>query len=257
MKLEIFKNNEFGAVRVLADERGDIWFALVDVCNALDIKNPRDAKTRLKKDGVGITDGVDSLGRKTKITIINEANLYRLIFQSKKQEAIKFQDWVVEEVIPAIRKYGLYATDEVIEKTLNNPDFMIEILQELKKERQARLKAENKINLLTHTKKTYTTTEIAKELGFKSANELNKKLNELGIQYKVNGTWVLSAKYANKGYESIKQVSLSNAKVVYDRRWTQKGREFLLDLFANQDFSKTTPALQVNNSKGIQNEEAI
>ena len=257
MKLEIFKNNEFGAVRVLADERGDVWFALVDVCNALDIKNPSDAKKRLKKDGVATTEGIDRLGRIQTITIINEANLYRLIFQSKKQEAIKFQDWVVEEVIPAIRKYGLYATDEVIEKTLNNPDFMIEILQELKKERQARLKAENKINLLTHTKKTYTTTEIAKELGFRSANELNKKLNELGIQYKVNGTWVLSAKYANKGYIEQKQGFKADGLPIYYPRWTQKGREFLLELFSNQDFSKSNPALQVNNFKGPENEKAI
>ena len=53
------------------------------------------------------------------------------------------------------------------------------------------------------------------------------------IQYKVNDTWVLSAKYADKEYESIKQVTLANGKVVYDRRWTQKGREFLLELFKN------------------------
>ena len=233
MKLEVFNNKTFGAVRVLADERGDVWFALVDVCNALGIKNPSDAKTRLKKDGVATTEGIDRLGRTQTITIINEANLYRLIFQSKKEEAIKFQDWVVEEVIPAIRKYGLYATDEVIEKTLNNPDFMIKLLEELKKERKEKAKLQEKITLLTHTKKTYTTTEIAKELGFRSARELNEKLKEMKIQYKVNDTWVLSAKYADKGYESIKQISLINGNVVYDRRWTQKGREFLLELFKN------------------------
>jgi len=239
MKLEVFNNKTFGAVRVLADEKGDVWFALVDVCNALGIKNPSDVKTRLKKDGVGITEGIDRLGRTQTITIINEANLYRLIFQSKKEEAIKFQDWIVEEVIPAIRKYGLYATDEVIEKTLNNPDFMIDLLQKYKKEKEEKAKLQEKITLLTHTKKTYTTTEIAKELGFRSARELNKKLEEMKIQYKVNDTWVLSAKYADKGYESIKQISLINGNVVYDRRWTQKGREFLLELFKNYT---TSPA---------------
>ena len=249
MKLEIFKNNEFGAVRVLADEKGEVWFTLVDICNALDIKNPRDAKTRLKEDGVGVTDGVDSLGRKSQITIINEANLYRLIFQSKKEEAIKFQDWVVEEVLPAIRKHGLYATDEVIEKTINNPDFMIELLQELKKERAEKQKLAKKVNILTHSDRTYTSTEIAKELGFKSARELNEKLREMKIQYKVNDTWVLSAKYADKGFGSIKQVTLANGKVVYDRRWTQKGREFLLSLFQNS--TKQTPALQDNKTENI------
>ena len=234
MKLEVFNNKTFGAVRVLADEKGDVWFALVDVCNALGIKNPSDVKAKqLKRDGVDTIYGVDSLGRKSKIIIINEANLYRLIFQSRKEEAIKFQDWIVEEVIPAIRKYGLYATDEVIEKTLNNPDFMIDLLQKYKKEKEEKAKLQQKITLLTHTKKTYTTTEIAKELGFRSARELNEKLKDMKIQYKVNNTWVLSAKYADKGYESIKQISLFNGNVVYDRRWTQKGREFLLELFKN------------------------
>ena len=231
MKLEIFKNNKFGAVRVLADEKNEPWFALVDVCDALGIKNPSDAKTRLKKDGVGITEGIDRLGRTQTITIINEANLYRLIFQSKKEEAIKFQDWVVEEVIPAIRKHGLYATDEIIAKTLNNPDFMIELLQKLKKEREEKAKLQEKVTLLTHTKKTYTTTEIAKELGFRSARELNKKLEEMKIQYKVNNTWVLTAKYADFGYESIKQNILDNGTIIYDRKWTGTGREFLLNLF--------------------------
>ena len=257
MKLEIFKNNEFGAVRVLADERGEPWVVLSDVCKILGLSNPTKVANSIDKDDLTIIQVTDNLGRIQKVNAVNESGLYQVIFQSRKPEAKKFKKWVTGEVLPAIRKHGLYATDEVIEKTLNNPDFMIEILQELKKERQARLKAENKINLLTHTKKTYTTTEIAKELGFRSANELNKKLNELGIQYKVNGTWVLSAKYANKGYESIKQVSLPNAKVVYDRRWTQKGREFLLELFSNQDFSKTNPALQVNNFKGPENEKVI
>ena len=234
MKLEIFRNKTFGSVRVLAGDKGEVWFALVDVCNALGIKNPSDVKAKqLKKDGVDTIYGVDSLGRKSQIIIINEANLYRLIFQSRKAEAIKFQDWVVEEVLPAIRKHGLYATDEVIEKTINNPDFMIELLQELKKERAEKQKLAKKVNILTHSDRTYTSTEIAKELGFKSANQLNKALEEMKIQYKINDTWVLSAKYADKGFGSIKQVTLANGKVVYDRRWTQKGREFLLELFKN------------------------
>ena len=215
MKLEIFKNNEFGEVRVLADEKGEVWFSLLDICNSLDIKNPRDAKTRLKKDGVGVTDVIDRFGRNQTMTIINEANLYRLIFQSRKEQAVKFQDWVVEEVLPAIRKHGLYATDEVIEKTINDPDFMIELLQELKKERTEKQKLAKKVNILTHSDRTYTSTEIAKELGFKSANQLNKALEEMKIQYKINDTWVLSAKYADKGFGSIKQVTLANGKVVY------------------------------------------
>jgi len=139
MEIKVF-NGDFGSIRVLKDENNNAWFALVDVCNALDIKNPRDAKSRLKEDGVGNTDAIDSLGRKQNITIINEANLYRLIFQSRKKEAIRFQDWVTEEVLPAIRKYGAYLTPEKTEELINNPDLIIELATNLKKEREEKLK---------------------------------------------------------------------------------------------------------------------
>ena len=269
MKLEIFKNNEFGAVRVLADERGEPWMVAKDVCDVLGYANSRDAINDNvdEEDRINLKEILKSsqqlhlvkqdLKLRYDTILINESGLYSLILRSNKPEAKKFKKWVTGEVLPAIRKHGLYATDEVIEKTLNNPDFMIEILQKLKEEKQARLKAENKINLLTHTKKTYTTTEIAKELGFRSANELNKKLNELGIQYKVNGIWVLNAKYADKEYMEQKQGFKADGLPIYYPRWTQKGREFLLELLSNQDFSKSNPALQVNSSKGIQNEKVI
>ncbi len=233
MKLEVFNNKTFGAVRVLADERGDVWFVLSDVCRVLGLSNPTKVANTIDKDDLTIIQVTDNLGRIQKVNAVNESGLYQVIFQSRKSQAKKFKKWVTSEVLPAIRKYGLYATDEVIEKTLNNPDFMIKLLEELKKERDEKAKLQEKITLLTHTKKTYTTTEIAKELGFRSARELNKKLEDMKIQYKVNDTWVLSAKYADKGYESIKQISLINGNIVYDRRWTQKGREFLLELFKN------------------------
>lgn len=90
---------------------------------------------------------------------------------------------------------------------------------------------EDKIEVLTHVNKLYTSTEIAKELGLKSATELNKLLSDKKIQYKINNTWVLTAKYSNIGYESIKQTVLDNGKVIYDRKFTQIGRDFILNLF--------------------------
>lgn len=84
------------------------------------------------------------------------------------------------------------------------------------------------INILTHVNKLYTATEIAKELGFKSAIEFNKKLCEDKIQYKTNGTYILYSEHAGFGYDSIKQNVLDNGRVIYDRKWTQIGREFLL-----------------------------
>lgn len=139
--LKIFDNEEFGQVRtsVIDDEP---YFALNDVCRILEINNPRMAKTRLNKDGVSSTDGVDSLGRRTDVTMINESNLYKLVFQSRKPEAERFADWVTSEVLPAIRKHGAYMTDGVIERTLTDPDYLIMLATNLKEEKAKRALAE-------------------------------------------------------------------------------------------------------------------
>lgn len=87
---------------------GEPWFVAIDVCSALGIANSRDAVSKLDTDDVGTTDGVDSLGRRAKLTIVNESGLYSLTFQSRKEEAKKFKRWVTKEVLPQIRKTGTY-----------------------------------------------------------------------------------------------------------------------------------------------------
>ena len=215
-------------VRVIME--GDTpWFVAKDVCEVLEISHHRDALSRLEEDERGSVV-VDTLGGKQNLSAVNEYGIYSLIFNSRKPQAKEFKRWVTHEVIPSIRKHGLYATKDTAEKILNDPSFLIKALQTLEEERQARKKAEGTVAILTHVNKVYTTTEIAKELGLRSANALNNKLSELGIQFKQNGTWVLYSRYADKGYTQIKQNALDNGKVVYDRKWTQIGREFILNL---------------------------
>lgn len=161
---------------------------------------------------------------------IPENIFYRLAMKAKNETAEKFQAKVADEIIPSIRKHGLYATDNVIDQILDNPDFGIELLTKLKEERAARVEAERKNAILMHVNKTYTMTEIAKELGMKSAIQLNKLLAEKKIQYQVNGTWVMYSRYRDLGYEEIKQEVLDSGKVIYHRRITQMGREFILKL---------------------------
>ena len=108
------------------------------------------------------------------------------------------------------------------------PKTYLEALKELVKVEEEKIALEYRVNNLVHSKKLYTTTEIAKELGFKSANALNNILEEDKIQYKVNGTWVLCSKYSDKDYVSIKQTELDNGKIIYDRKWTGIGRDFLI-----------------------------
>ena len=140
-ELKIFDNEEFGQVRtsIIDDEP---YFSLNDVCWILDIANPRNVKARLNGDGVHSMDGVDSIGRRTDVTMINEPNLYKLVFQSRKPEAERFADWVTSEVLPAIRKHGAYMTDGVIERTLSDPDYLIMLATNLKEEKAKRALAE-------------------------------------------------------------------------------------------------------------------
>ena len=143
-KIQIFNNPSFGEVRV-AEVNGEPMFCLADVCKALDIKNVSDCKSRLKQDGVVTTDTIDSMGRTQQAIFVNESNLYKCIFQSRRPDAEKFQDWVFDGVLPSIRKHGAYMTDEAIEKTLTDPDYLIKLATTLKEEKQRRIEAENKL----------------------------------------------------------------------------------------------------------------
>lgn len=91
------------------------------------------------------------------------------------------------------------------------------------------------VKRLIHDNKTYTASQIAKELNLRSANELNKILSEKEIQYKQNETWLLYAKYADCGYVSIKQMELDNGKIIYDRRFSGKGRDFIINLLQTSE----------------------
>lgn len=232
--LQIFNSEEFGEVRTV-EIGNEPWFIGKDVAVALGYAKPENAITRhVDKDDKTLTpiQGGCSTGIQN-TTLINESGLYALIFGSKLESAKRFKHWITNEVLPAIRKHGLYATDNVIDNILNNPDFGIELLTKLKEERTARVEAERKNAILMHVNKTYTVTEIAKELGLRSATQLNKILAEKKIQYSVNGTWVMYSKYSDLGYEEIKQEVLDSGKIIYHRRITQMGREFILSLFQN------------------------
>lgn len=231
-ELKIFNNNEFGQIRTIVIDN-EPMFCLADLCRALELTNPAMVKTRLNEKGINSIDTLTKGGNQ-KLLYINESNLYKTIFQSRKESAERFSDWVTSEVLPSIRKHGIYATDKVIDDILNNPDFGIELLTKLKEERAARVEAERRNAILTHVNKTYTMTEIAKELNMKSAIQLNKLLAGKKIQYQVNNTWVMYSQYSDLGYEEIKQEVLDNGKVIYHRRITQIGREFILNLFQDK-----------------------
>lgn len=155
--------------------------------------------------------------------------------------ALVFAQWLSPEFyiwcndrIKELLTRGLTATDNMIEKILNDPDLGIQLLTQLKEERSKRKEAEQVVTILTHTNKTYTATEIAKELGFKSAIEFNQRLADKHIQFKQNGTWIPYADYAQQGWFEIKQEVLDNGHIIYHRRITGLGRKAFNQMFKEE-----------------------
>lgn len=133
--LQIFTYNS-NEVRTIQRD-GDPWFVLKDVCQVLGIGNSRMAAERLDADEKGVSQ-IDTPGGKQEMSIINESGLYNVILRSDKPEAKPFRKWVTSEVLPTIRKHGMYATAETVEKMLSDPDAMIQVFTALKEERAAR-----------------------------------------------------------------------------------------------------------------------
>lgn len=139
-QLQIFENPEFGAVRTVESD-GEAWLVGKDVAQALGYTNPRKAMSdHVDEEDKGVTK-CDTLGGSQSVTIINESGLYSLVLSSKLPTARKFRHWVTSEVLPSLRRHGLYAVDEL----LNNPDLMIQAMEQLKAERAKNLQLSEKV----------------------------------------------------------------------------------------------------------------
>ena len=134
MNLEIFKNNGF-EIRggIINDEP---YFVLADVCKALELSNPSMVAKSLDEDDLSSTEVIDSMQRKQNAITISESGLYQCIFQSRKQEAKQFKKWVTSEVLPSIRKHGMYVKAELLADT----DLLIDTLNQLRDERDKAIK---------------------------------------------------------------------------------------------------------------------
>ena len=169
-----------------------------------------------------------------------------MVLGSKLPTAKKFKRWVTSDVLPSIRKHGLYAMDEI----LANPDVLINALTELKEERQKRKKLEsetvelsraitemqpkvNYVDIVLKSKSTVNISQIAQDYGM-TATKMNKILAELRVQHKIGGQWVLYKDYLQNGYVQSETVEIERSSGIKDTvmhtKWTQKGRLFLYEL---------------------------
>lgn len=236
-----FKGND---VRTLLIE-GEPWFIGKDVADILGYsrtaKAIQDHVEDEDKDAVPIQD---SIGRKQATPIINESGLYGLILSSKLPAAKEFKHWVTHEVLPSIRKNGAYLTAEKAEEILLNPDTIIALAQQVKKERTGRLIAEQTIgelqpkadycDIILESKGAIATSVIAKDYGL-TPQSLNKILHDEHIQYKSGETWLLYQDLVDLGYTKSNTFYDNNGWAHVQTKWTQKGRLMINDLLKKKD----------------------
>ena len=270
LERQVFNNSQFGELRISGTPDKPM-FCLNDVCKALGLGNVTALKSRLDEKGF-TTIKVLTSGGNQQMIFINEPNLYRCIFQSRKAEAEQFQDWVFNEILPSIRKSGGYIATQVNEtpemimaRALKVAEHTIEEhekrMKALAEENEAQKRINKQLEADTQMKaeeikkltpdadyarqtltavNTWNTNIIAKEIGM-SAVTLNQHLQRLGIQYKQHKVWILSAKYQGKGYTKTQTYNYFNSAgevcTRMQQEWTEVGRRWLLELWKQGKFS--------------------
>lgn len=256
--IKIFENAQFGQIRTAMSDNNEPMFCLADVCNALGLNQPSRVKTRLSENGVTTIKVIDAMNREQQASFINEPNLYKCIFQSRKAEAEIFQDWVTSEVLPTIRKTGGYLAtkaDDTPEEIMARALTIAQTTLARRDERIAQLQATNEDQALRieqqeeqlkasapkvkfyeehlQSNDTLTTTQVAKEIGL-DANKLNQRLKAIGIIYKQSGQWLLKQPFCQWGLHATRTQTFTRSDGTtgtnYYSVWKQKGKMFIIAL---------------------------
>ena len=271
--LKVFENDEFGQLRVIVKNNKE-YIEAIEVATILGYSNPRDAITRhCDEDGVVFSDvrvvtGIKKDNSKAFKVVtkkfIDEGNLYRLIIKSKLPSARRFEKWVMDEVLPSIRKHGAYMSEEVINKTLDDPDFIIEMATKLKYEREQRRLLEEKAKHLeasitidkpyTNFGKSIATSSDAITIGqfakVLNNNNINIGRNRLFTILRDNGYLIKVGKdknmpkqiYVKQGLFKVAESIVKTVKgelLTATTLITGKGQMYFLELFSNLTENKT------------------
>lgn len=239
-QIKLFEHPSFGQIRTITGENGEPLFCGRDVAQALGYANSRKAlNDHCRSKGVTNRYPLETAGGIQQARFITEGDVYRLIFNSKLPAAQSFEAWVVDEVLPTIRKHGVYAVTDLLE----NDDLLEQALVHLREERTKRLIAEQQLlearpkvtyfDTVMQSKELMSVTQIAKDYGL-SGRKLNKILCENKVQYQQRGTWLLYQHHAEKGYTQSKTHLDDYGRSHLHTYWTQSGRLFIYDLLKNQ-----------------------
>ena len=243
-QIQIFENQEVGTIRTMSNEQGEVLFCAKDVAESLGYTNTMKAVRDHVEEEDKLRERIVLSGQNREAVFINESGLYALILSSKLDSAKRFKHWVTGEVLPCIRKQGGYMVaqpGETDEMVLARALQIMQTAVQRRDEEIARLKpraeyADHVLDSIT----CVTTTQLAKELDM-TAQELNRRLCEMQIQYWQSGQYMLYADYARMGLAKSRTHThtLSSGTVLTEVYlvWTERGREFIHQLldpkFAN------------------------
>ncbi|MCL2853107.1 MAG: phage antirepressor KilAC domain-containing protein [Defluviitaleaceae bacterium] len=226
-----FYSEEFGSLDVLIID-GKPYFPATECAVILGYSKLHNAVERhcrySLKRGVPHPQSPDKI---IELNFIPEGDLYRLIIRSKLASAERFESFVFDTVLPGIRKFGAFIEQGTLEEMVANPEFTAALLEQLQREQELNAKLTPKANYYDRILKSKTAVPvslIAKDYGY-SAVKFNLLLHDLGIQYKIAGTWLLYQEYAGKGYTQTRTYHYGEEASALHTCWTQRGRLFLYD----------------------------
>ena len=243
-----FRDNN---VRVVMKNNG-AWFVLKDVCDILEIGNPSDVVKRIPEKNLHLDTIEGSVGKRYGY-LTNEYGIYEIIFTSRKKQAIEFKEWVFEEVLPSIRKNGIYATEDFTKKALEDPQFMIDALTALKKEREekAKLELEKEINkpkvLLAESIENSNDLILVRDLAVilkqngvdVGQNRLYKRLRDLGYLIKFGTSRNLpTQRSVELGLFRIVESTRNDGKEIKINKVTKvtgKGQKYFINKFLKEN----------------------
>jgi prophage antirepressor-like protein len=236
-QLRQFRSAEFGRLDILMID-GKPYFPAAECAAILGYTKPHNAISRHCRDSLkrGV---IDTLGRIQEKIFIPEGDLYRLVLRSRLPAAVRFEAWVCDEILPSIRKYGAYAARDTLDEMLRDPKFAETIIRKLAEEREKNAALEELAeelaskalycDLILQSENVVPVSLIAKDYGM-SAVSFNNLLHNLGVQFRIAGTWLLYQKYAGKGYTRTRTYYVGEKTTALRTCWTQKGRLFLYEL---------------------------
>ncbi len=231
-----FEQNEVRTVLV----NDEPYFVGKDVAEILGYERADNAVRNHVDEEDKLPHRISASGQNRNMIIINESGLYSLILKSKLPNARKFKRWVTSEVLPTIRKTGSYTNvPQSFAQALRLAADLEEKNQLLEQQIAEYEPKISYLDMILSSTDTVATSQIAADYGM-SAIALNKLLNELGVQHKVSGQWILYRKHMNQGYTKSHTSEIPKAdggvKVVMNTKWTQKGRVFIYNLLTAEGY---------------------